>query len=232
MTFFRTIAWGLAGGIGGLLLGAVLGNILASVLRVPAREAGAGLFAGAIAVAGGILGTIIAMVVALHSRGVSFFHIALGALAMLGCLGIVFGAWSYWFQNFSQLNFKHTYYSALLKFEIRLPAGEDRPDGLSGFAVTLQDGGADRDAVWEESQPQKVDGHTVLAGQIYLYEVTFKRLLTLRLPNGETRVFKVRLPANPKRSRLGQWSKWTSPDGQNGAAPTDKNYVIRYQVAK
>ncbi len=71
-------------------------------------------------------------------------------------------------------------------------------------------------------------GRAVLSGFARLHQVTSRRLLTLHLPSGGSRIFQLRLPVNPARGRDRQWSAWHPADfptegGGNGI-------MIRYQL--
>jgi hypothetical protein len=76
----------------------------------------------------------------------------------------------------------------------------------------------------------------VRAGYVELYFRTSQRLFVLKFPGQEDRIFRLKLPANPMRTKYRAWSDWQAPDfvakaGEQPSRPSGGNeYQIRYKM--
>ena len=94
----------------------------------------------------------------------------------------------------------------------------------------------DRNAMpgyWHTEAPQD---QGVRAGYVELYFRTSQRLFVLKFPSQEDKIFRLKLPANPMRTKYRAWSDWQNPDfvakaGQQPSRPSGSNdYQIRYKM--
>jgi hypothetical protein len=75
----------------------------------------------------------------------------------------------------------------------------------------------------------------VRAGYVELYFRTSQRLFVLKFPGDTDRIFRLKLPANPMRTKYRTWSDWQNPDfvakgGEQPSHPSGGNeYQIRYK---
>ena len=76
----------------------------------------------------------------------------------------------------------------------------------------------------------------VRAGYVEMYFHTSRRLFVLKFPGHEDRIFNLRLPANPMKTKYRNWSEWQNPDfvAKADQQPTrfsgGNDYQIRYKV--
>jgi hypothetical protein len=189
------------GAVIGALLGGLIGSLLASAMRVPAREGESGYFIIFIALIAIGLVTPTAVVLTLYWRGVRKWWLLIGSLiafaGIFAVAGAGFGVWYSAQPHFLNANGPRP----LLEFEIKPPEGQSLA-ALDGVEIELD---TDRN-VMPASRNEKQAG--VRAGFVELYYRTSQRLLVLKFPNREDRLFRLRLPANPMKQRYKEWSAW------------------------
>jgi hypothetical protein len=120
-----------------------------------------------------------------------------------------------------------------LAFEVRLPPGL-APSADREVRVELHTERNRMPGRIAERPARTEDGRAVLAGDV---EVTFRsgwRLLELRLAGQADRLFKLDLPASPRRTTaFGRWERAqyvADPDAQPRDAGPDEGFEIRYRM--
>jgi len=231
-----TILFGILAGIigiaAGLFLGFALGAALAATFHVSTFEGGAGYFAAAIAL---LVTCIVApglILLTLYWRGTRGLYLFVGLVAV--CISLVviaasgFGIWYAGQPHVLNINGP----TPLLEFEVRPPGGQS----VQGLAEVEPELNTDRNAMpgyWHTDAPQD---SSVRAGYVELYFRTSQRLLVLKFPGQEDKIFRLKLPANPMRAKYRTWSDWQNPDfvakaGQQPSRPTGRSeYQIRYKM--
>jgi hypothetical protein len=120
-----------------------------------------------------------------------------------------------------------------LAFEVRLPAGLAPPPG-GGLRAELHTERNRMPARLAEAPARSEDGRAVLAGDVEVYYRSGWRLLEVRLPGQADRLFKLDLPASPRRSTpFGRWERAqyvAGPDAQPRPAGADEGFEIRYRM--
>jgi len=221
------------GGVLGALPGGLIGSLLASAMRIPTREGESGyfiIFIGLIAIA---LVTPAAALLTLYWRGVRKGWLLLGLIIVfigIACVGAAgFGIWYMAQPHFLNVNGP----TPRLEFEVR------PPDGVS--TGTLADVRAELDtdrnvmpADWNNESGDRNSG--ARAGAVDLAFRTSQRLFVSKFPDGEDRVFKLPIPANPMKTKYREWSGWqkadfvAKPGSQPSRADAGADYQIRYRV--
>jgi hypothetical protein len=225
--FVRAIGFSVLFGIGGMIIGAIGASIFAADTSMPTREGGPGFFAMAIGIFAGFGGAIAGFIYALASRGVPVNRIGIGAVVVAATIALSFLTFRFFYTR-SQAYLTDHYGSVPMQFEIQVPGG-GAAIATEGIAVSLDEGNSEAQAATLTATHPSEDqgGKQVITGQVYLWRVTSKRSLRLELPGGgQSRTFKVDLPAFPvseRKLRESKWSAWTSN-------PEDPGYRIRYRV--
>jgi hypothetical protein len=124
-----------------------------------------------------------------------------------------------------------------LQFEVEPPNGQS-VEALANIEAELDTDRNVMPAYWDTSTSAN-QNYGVRAGSVELYFRTSRGLLVLKFPNGEDRLFKPRLPANPMQPKYRQWSDWQMPDyiarpnsqpsRQSGGADCQIRYRVDYQ---
>jgi hypothetical protein len=230
------ILFGIIAGIigigGGLFLGFALGAALAAAFHVSTFEGGAGYFAGAIAV---LVTCVVApglILLMLYWRGTRGLWLFVGLVSVCFSLAIIavsgFGIWYAGQPHVLNINGP----TPQLEFEVKPPAGQS----VQGLADVQPELDTDRNAMpgyWHTDAPQD---QGVRAGYVELYFRTSQRLFVLKFPGQEDKIFRLKLPANPMRTKYRAWSDWQNPDfvartGQHPSRPSSGNdYQIRYKM--
>ncbi len=197
---------GMVGGVVGLGLGLVLGSALAAALHVSPMEGGAGYFAVGIALIVTLLVAPTSILLTLYWRGVRKIWLLIGLIAVcfaiLAIASVGFGLWYMAQPHILNANGA----TPLLEFEVKPPDGQS-VDSLAGVEAELD---TDRNVMpgyWHENA---IGNPGVRAGYVEVYYRTSQRLFTLKFPDHEDRIFRLRLPANPMKSRHRAW-----PVGKN-----------------
>jgi hypothetical protein len=243
MSILIAIGIGLIGTVVGFGIGLLLGLVAASVFHVSNFEGASSYFAFSIGLIFGVLGLIVSIVLALRWRGVSTFGgiLAGGGGAILGIAGLVAAGFAIYYYSQPQLMNRNGV-TPYIRFEIMMPKDAPAPEPAA-LSASLNTSENVMPADWEEKQPAAVDGRPVVAGHVDMYYRTSGRLLSLKLPNNETQLFQLRLPANPSSDKYAKWSDWSDADfldrGEASSQPekinpdaikSGKGYRIRYYV--
>jgi hypothetical protein len=230
------ILFGIIAGIigigGGLFLGFALGAALAAAFHVSTFEGEAGYFAAAIAL---LVTCVVApglILLTLYWRGTRGLWLFVGLVSVCFSLAIMtvsgFGIWYAGQPHVLNINGP----TPQLKFEVKPPAGQS----VQSLADVQPELDADRNAMpgyWHTDAPQE---QGVRAGYVELYFRTSQRLFVLKFPGQEDKIFRLKLPANPMRTKYRAWSDWQNPDfvakaGQRPSRPSDGNdYQVRYKM--
>jgi hypothetical protein len=230
------ILFGIIAGIigigGGLFLGFALGAALAAAFHVSTFEGGAGYFAGAIAV---LVTCVVApglILLMLYWRGTRGLWLFVGLVSVCFSLAIIavsgFGIWYAGQPHVLNINGP----TPQLEFEVKPPAGQS----VQSLADVQPELDTDRNAMpgyWHTDAPQN---QGVRTGYVELYFRTSQRLFVLKFPGQEDKIFRLKLPANPMRTKYRAWSDWQNPDfvakaGQQPSRPSgSSDYQIRYKM--
>jgi len=225
---------GIIGVAAGLFLGFALGAALAAAFHVSTFEGEAGYFAALIAILVTLIVTPSSIVLTLYWRGVRSIWLLIG-LAMV-CVSMAaiaasgFGIWYAAQPHVLNLNGP----TPLLEFEVKPPTGQSI-ESLAKVEPEL-DTPLNRMPMPGYWHTDPAANPNVRAGYVELYFRTSKRLFVLKFPENEDRIFRLKLPANPMRTRYRAWSDWQNPDfvakgGQQPSHPSGGNeYQIRYKM--
>jgi hypothetical protein len=230
------ILLGILGGImglgAGLSLGFALGAILAKVMHISSFEGGAGYFAISIAILVTVLVAPVAILLTLYWRGTRgiwlFIGLVIVCVSMFAIATSGLGIWYAAQPHVLNLNGP----TSLLEFEVKPPQGES-VETLANVEPELD---TDRNAMpgtWRTEAPEMPGAR---AGSVEMYFRTSRRLFVLKFPRHQDRIFNLRLPANPMRSKYRGWSEWQKPDfvAKADQQPTKfsggNDYEIRYKV--
>ena len=223
---------GIIGIAAGLILGFALGAALAAAFHVSSFEGEAGYFAAFIAllvtctVAPGLV------LLTLYWRGIRGAFLFVGLVAVsLSIVVIAASGFGIWYARQPHvLNINGP--TPQLEFEVKPPASQS----VESLADVQPELDTDRNAMpgyWHTETPQNPG---VRAGYVELYFRTSQRLFVLKFPGQEDKIFRLKLPANPMRTKYRAWSDWQNPDfvakgGQQPSRPTGgSEYQIRYKM--
>ena len=206
------ILFGIIAGIigigGGLFLGFALGAALAAAFHVSTFEGEAGYFAVAIAL---LVTCVVApglILLTLYWRGTRGLWLFVGLISVCFSLAVIavsgFGIWYAGQPHVLNINGP----TPQLEFEVKPPAGQS----VQSLADVQPELDTDRNAMpgyWHTDAPQD---QGVRAGYVELYFRTSQRLFVLKFPGQEDKIFRLKLPANPMRTKYRAWSDWQNPD--------------------
>jgi len=233
---FSAILFGILGGIiglvAGLFLGFALGSALAAAFHVSTFEGGAGYFAAAIALIVTVIVTPSTILLTLYWRGVRRMWLFVGLVVVGVSIAAItasgFGIWYAGQPHVLNLNGP----SPLLEFEVKPPDGQS----LRALTDVQPELDTDRNVMPGYWHTDSAENSGVRAGYVEVYFRTSQRLLVLKFPGHEDRIFQLRLPANPMKAKYRAWSEWQKPDfvargGEQPSRPSGGNeYQIRYKV--
>ena len=221
------------GGVVGALVGGLIGSVLASAMHVSSREGESGYFVIFIALIGIVIAAPAAAILTLYWRGVRKVWLLVGTiLAFTGIFlvaGSVFGIWYSAQPHWLSPNGS----TPRLEFEIKPPSGTN----VQTLVDAQPELDTDRNVMPGDWTTEKPDPNSnVRAGAVDLAYRTSQRLFVLKFQNGDDRIFKLPLPANPMKPQYRQWSDWRNPDfiakagGQPASYSGSSDYQIRYRV--
>ena len=233
---FSAILFGILGGIiglvAGLFLGFALGSALAAAFHVSTFEGEAGYFAAAIALIVTVIVTPSTILLTLYWRGVRRMWLFVGLVVVgVSIAAITASGFGIWYAGQPHvLNLKGA--SLLLEFEVKPPDGQS----LQALTDVQPELDTDRNVMPGYWHTDSAENSGVRAGYVEVYFRTSQRLLVLKFPGHEDRIFQLRLPANPMKAKYRAWSEWQKPDfvargGEQPSRPSGGNeYQIRYKV--
>jgi len=231
ITILIAIVLGLVGAAISFFLGAAAASVIAGATHMSNMEGARGYFAVAAGLITGLIGMIVTMAVTVRWRGAASFTAGLG-ITFASLCGMVLvaaaGLGIYWLSTPHPIHRNGP--PVYLKFQIAPPPGGRALD-ISTWEVELDTdrnvapGYWDRDA---QSPP-------IASGRVEMYFRTSQRLLVIKAPDREARIFRLKLPADPTAARFRQWSEWRKADSADGPnqsspAPRDQDYEVRYLV--
>jgi hypothetical protein len=223
---------GVAGGAIGALLGGLLGSILASALHVSSREGEAAYFVMFIALLVIAIASPAAVLLTLYWRGVRRWWLLLGTVVtFLGIAAVGAGGFGLWYMNQPHiLNANGP--TPRLQFEVKPPNGISAQT-LSQIEAELD---TDRNTMPADWNTPGEPSSGVRAGAVDLYFRTSQRLFVLKFPTHDDRIFQLKIPANPMKTKYREWSDWKNPDfvakpdRQPERYAGGADYQIRYRV--
>jgi hypothetical protein len=233
MTLLLSLLAGIAGAAIGGAAAAALTMLLGGLFGVSDFEGGRGMLAiWGIGPLGGLAGIVGGIVLVLRRRGgFSLGGIAWRLPAVIAAILALasFGLW-WGYETRPVLNTSGP--APRLAFEVRLPPGVAAAGGVKAELHTEKNkmpGLVSRDA------PGSDNSRAVLAGSVELYYRSGWRLLEIRMPGQLDRIFKLNLPASPRRST--EMTRWQKADfvaepglSQPRKAGPDETFEIRYRV--
>jgi hypothetical protein len=231
-TVLLGIVAGIIGLATGLFLGFALGAILARVMHISSFEGGAGYFAISIAILVTVLVAPLAILLTLYWRGTRgiwlFIGLVIVCVSMFAVAASGVGIWYAAQPHVLNLNGP----TPLLEFEVKPPEGES-VGNLDNVEPELD---TDRNAMPGTWRTEAAETPGARAASVEMYFRTSRRLFVLKFPGHEDRIFNLRLPANPMKSKYRNWSEWQNPDfvAKTDQQPTrfsgGNDYQIRYRV--
>jgi hypothetical protein len=235
MTILVAMLLGLIGGAISFFLGAAAASVIASATHMSNMEGARGYFAVAIGLLTGIVGMIVTMALTVRWRGAASFAGGLGTtLASLGGLVLLAAAGV----GIYYISIPHPIHRngppVYLKFEIAPPPGGTAPN-IATWEVELDTDKNVMNGYWDRDTRGEQSGRSVVSGRVELYYRTSQRMLVMKMPDREARIFRLRLPADPTAARFRQWSEWRKADfadspGQNGPTAKAQDYQVRYLI--
>ena len=236
MTLLLSLLAGIAGAAIGWIAAAALTMLLGGLFGVSDFEGGRGMLAiWGIGPLGGLAGLVLAIVLVLRKRG---RHSAGGIawrvpLVIAGIIALAsFGLW--WvYETRPVLNTSGP--APQLAFEVRLPPGLAPPADLAAVKAELHTEKNKMPGLVSRDAPRSDNGRALLAGSVELYYRSGWRLLEIRMPDQLDRIFKLHLPASPRRTT--QMTGWQKADfiaepglSQPRKTVPDEGFEIRYRV--
>jgi MFS family permease len=233
MTLLLSLLAGIAGAAIGWVAAAALTMALGGLFGVSDFEGGRGMLAiWGIGPLGGLAGLVAGIVLVLRKRG----GFSAGAIAWrlpLVIAGIVaLASLAVWWVYETRPILNTSGPAPRLAFEVRLPPGVATADGVKAELHTEKNkmpGLVSRDA------PRIDNGRALLTGSVELYYRSGWRLLEVRMPGQHDRIFKLNLPASPRRTT--EMTRWQKADfiaepglSQPRKAGADEAFEIRYRV--
>ncbi len=114
--------------------------------------------------------------------------------------------------------------NAVMRFEIRLPAGVAQP-AKDTVRIDLRGEAEPKEGFLYDGSERREGDRVVLPGFVWLKDATDTRQLAVTLPNEPTRVFRVPLPAKPVA--VENYTPW-----QHADSAADDAFEIRFRMEK
>jgi hypothetical protein len=233
MTLLLSLLAGILGAAIGWAAAAALALALGGVLGVSDFEGGRAMTAiWGIGPIGGLAGLVAGIVLVLRKRGgVSAGGIAWRLPLVIAGIVALAGAGFWWmYETRPILNSNGP--APRLAFEVRLPPGL-APDAATKAELHTEKNKMPASLSREASRTDA--GRSILAGSVEMYYRSGWRLLEVRVPGQDDRIFQLSLPSSPRRStEFGKWERaaFVAPPGlsQPRKAGPDETFEIRYRV--
>lgn len=231
MSWLLSFLIALMTGLIGLLSAGFVTNAYAQWYNVTSREGAAGFLVVGNAILGGFVAAVLGLVIS-RLIPVPTFWKAMGCSSGI-VLGIA-GMLMLLFYVFADIPPRIDGAELTLEAEIRLPAGEPKPEGKLSFVL-----GSVADGVQRVSQPgeMKTQGarleqnRWVLPAEAFLFTTRGKRMITAEVDGKTVAAFMVPLPGRPGKRNL-EWSDWL-PHPKAGSPPwPDSKASYRYRVQR
>ncbi len=242
MRFIVSILAGFLGAGVGMLLGFGIGSVLAEVLDVSCFEGACGYFVALIVLIGGAIGLVAGILIALTAgrrravrslgkgveaagaparpagAGTTTFGRLVGAIVVVAGL-VAGGTWLYaWMMDDSLGGANQA--TPQLHYEIRFPPGTRIPETISGIDVQLD---TEKNQAWGDmfDDWRRQDGdRPVVAGFFDLYYRANSRVLSVRLPDTERFIFRLKLPRAP--GHMAEYTDWYPADAVDAGGADDQ----------
>jgi hypothetical protein len=224
---------GIAGAAIGWIAAAALTIFLGGTFGISDFEGGRGMLAvWGIGPSGGLVGLIAGIVLVLRKRGGhSAGGIAWRVPAVIAAV-IAIAAGAFWFFYETRPILNSNGPAPRLAFEVRLPPG------LAPAADTMAELHTEKNkmpASLARDAARTEDGRSIVAGSVEMYYRSGWRLLEVRVPGQDDRIFQLGLPASPRRSTaFGRWERaaFVAAPGlsQPRKADASEAFEIRYRV--
>lgn len=234
MTLLLSLLAGIAGAAAGWFVAAAATIFIGGLAGVSDFEGGRGMLAvWGIGPFGGLAGMIAGVALVLRKRG----GFSLGGIAwrvplvIAGIVALAAGVGWWMYETRAILNSNGA--APRLAFELRLPPGLAVPSNAIKAELHTEKnkmpGNLSGDA------PRSEDGRTVLAGSVEVYYRSSWRLLEVRVPGQDDRLFQLNLPASPRRTTaFTRWERaaFVAAPGltQPRKASADEAFEIRYRM--
>ena len=232
-TLLLSLLAGIAGAAIGWIAAAALTIFLGGYLGISDFEGGRGMLAvWGIGPIGGLVGLIAGIVLVLRKRGgFSLGAIAWRVPAVIAAI-IAIAAAGFWFFYETRPVLNTNGPAPRLAFEVRLPPGLAPADGIKAELHTEKN---KMPASLSRETPRIEDGRSIVTGSVEMYYRSSWRLLEVRVPGQDDRIFQIGLPAGPRRSTdFGKWERaqFVAAPGltQPRKATADEAFEIRYRV--
>ncbi len=233
MTLLLSLLAGIAGCAVGWIAAAALTIFLGGPLGISDFEGGRGMLAiWGIGPIGGLIGLVAGIVLVLRKRGgMSAGGIAWRTpLVIAGIIAIAAAGFWFFYETRPILNTNGP--APRLAFEVRLPPGLAPADGTKAELHTEKN---KMPADLARTPARAEGGRSILTGSVEMYYRSGWRLLEVRVPGQDDRIFQLGLPASPRRtSEFGKWERATfiaAPGlSQPKKAAPDEAFEIRYRV--
>jgi hypothetical protein len=233
MTLLLSLLAGIAGCAIGWIAAAALTIFLGGTLGISDFEGGRGMLAiWGIGPIGGLVGLIAGVVLTLRKRGGhSAGGLAWRVPAVIGTI-VALAAAGFWFFYETRPVLNTNGPAPRLAFEVRLPPGLAPSDGIKAELHTEKN---KMPASLSRETPRSEGGRSVIGGSVEMYYRSGWRLLEVRVPGQDDRLFQIGLPASPRRSTdFGRWERaqFVAAPGlsQPRKAGADEPFEIRYRV--
>jgi hypothetical protein len=234
MTYLLALIAGIVGAALGWIAAAAATIVLGGYFGISDFEGGRGMIAvWGIGPIGGLAGLILGVVLVLRRRG---GHSA-GGIAWrtpLVFAGIAtFVASGLWWMYDARPVLHTNGPAPRLAFEVKLPPGL-APD-TSAIKAELHTEKNKMPATIAREAPTAQGDRAVVTGSVELYYRSGWRLLEVRMPGQDDRLFQLNLPASPRRStEFGKWERaqFVAAPGlsQPRKSGADEAFEIRYRV--
>jgi MFS family permease len=233
MTLLLSLLAGIAGAAIGWTTAAALTLFLGGYLGISDFEGGRAMLAvWGIGPIGGLVGLIAGIVLVLRKRG----GFSLGGIAwrlpiVIAAVVAIAAAGLWWFyETRPVLNTNGP--APRLAFEVRLPPGLTPSDAIKAELHTEKN---KMPASLARDEARAEAGRSIVTGSVEMYYRSGWRLLEVRVPGQDDRIFQIGLPASPRRSTdFGRWERaqFVAAPGltQPRKAGADEPFEIRYRV--
>ena len=236
MTYLLALIGGIVGAALGWVVAAAATMVIGGYLGVSNFEGGRAMLAvWGIGPIGGLVGLVLGIVLVLRKRGGhSAGGIALRVPIVMAGIAALVAAGLWWmYETRPVLNTNGP--APQLAFEVRLPPGLAAPADASAIEAQLHTEKNRMPALIPREAMRMEDGRAVIAGSVDLYYRSRWRLLEVKVPGQDDRLFQLGLPASPRRTTaFGLWERATfiaTPGfSQPRKAGAGEGFEIRYRV--
>jgi hypothetical protein len=233
MVYLLALVAGLVGAAAGWIAAAAATLLVAGQLGVSDFEGGRGMLAiWGIGPIGGLAGLTAGIVIVLRRRGgFRASGIAWRLPLVVAAIGALAAGGLWWlYESRPVLNDNGP--APVLAFEVRLPSALAPPKSLEEVSADLQ---TDRNRMpGRFAEARMEDGRAVLSGDVEVYYRSSWRLLAVKVPGQADRLFRLELPASPRRTTaFGRWERaqyLVEGDSQPRKTGPEEGFEIRYRM--